>query len=232
MSLESTLEFLVLGSQEGKPKVIIGGAPRSGSTYLQYILNFQYKNTDFETVKTHIESDHLNHINNPIKDNFWIVPIRNPKETVISTLNWSFYETGQKKLEDMYTNTTPYYGALDSLTRLWETILLDKTKFTLIDFDILISDRLKLQQKIEKSLPFFVESKEDREVSDDYIKNRLITDDKESLASREEKAYSHTGHLPREKSNLHNSIAKSFDSSVYKRRFDYLSELKSELLSE
>lgn len=232
MSLGSTLEFSVLGSQEGKPKVVIGGAPRSGSTYLQYILNFQYKNTEFETIKTHLESDHLAHINNSTDTNFWLVPIRDPKDTVKSMLNWFFYEKGQKNLEAMYTNTTPYYGALDSLTRLWETILLDKKKFTLLDFDVLISNRSDLESKIEKSISFFSELREDKEVSNDYIKNRLINDDKETLHNREEKAYLHTGHLPREKSDFYDDISRAFDSQVYARRFEYLYQLKVELLSE
>lgn len=219
-------------SGENKPKIIIGGAPRSGSTYLQYVLNFQYKNSKFDTAKTHEENDHLNNINNPVENNFWLVPVRDPRDTVKSILNWSFYDQGQKEVEATYTNTTPYHGALDSLTRLWETILLDKKKFTLIDFDVLVSNRSEIELKIETSLPFFVDLKEKKVVSNTYIKNRLIQDDRKNLYHREEKAYLHIGHLPREKSDLYEEISKRFDSPMYNRRFEYLYQLKSELLSE
>lgn len=216
-------------SLDTREKIVIGGAARSGSTYLQYLLTSQYKESELFIRKTHLELDHLERIKNPDSEETWIVPIRTPKSTAKSILAWATHKDSTKFLEQTYITTTPLYGTLDSITRLWETILLDKNKFILLDFDLLTSNKKYVQSKLEFYIPRLLEEKHDNEISEKEIKEKLEIDDKNSFPT--ESDYLNMGHLPREKSEIYENLTTLFESDIYARRFQYLNSLYSELVS-
>lgn len=216
--------------------LVIGGSPRSGSTYLQYLINQQYITEKVSISKTHMEKDHLTQITDTNYNETWVVPVRDPHDTAISTLVWYYHNDSKKSIDHNYNTTASAYGVLDSLTRLWETILLDKQKFVLIDFDVLISDREKLEFILDTEISWLSSLKRDSNVSDSKIKEILSSEDKQtykhSLEVRSDDDYANLGHLPREKSKLFLEVTESFKADRYSRRFEYLDALKSELLND
>lgn len=216
-------------SFDTREKIVIGGAARSGSTYLQYLLTSQYKEYELSIAKTHLELDHLNHIKSPNENETWIVPIRNPKSTAKSIFVWSTYKDSVKFLEETYVTTTPLYGILDSITRLWETLTVDKSKFIFLDFDVLISNKTYVEKKLEFYIPRLLKEKYPYEISEKNIKEKLEADDKNTFSTIND--YQNMGHLPREKSEIYIDLDRLLESDLYSRRLQYLNSLASELLS-
>lgn len=216
-------------SLDTREKIVIGGAARSGSTYLQYLLTSQYKESGLFVRKTHLELDHLDRVKNPDNEETWIVPIRKPKNTAKSILAWATHKDSTKFLDEAYVTTTPLYGTLDSITRLWETMLLDKHKFIFLDFDFLISNKKYVQSKLEFYIPRLLKEKHSNEISEEEIKEKLETDDKNRFSTEPE--YLNMGHLPRKKSEIYEKLEILFESDIYVRRFQYLNSLYSELVS-
>ncbi len=212
-------------------KITIGGAARSGSTYLRYLLVSQYNSKKIDISKTHLDSDHLDRIQNQNLDEIWIIPVREPKSCVKSILAWEIFNKNKEKLSDPKNIKNIALGVLDRVTNLWETILLDKKKFIFLDFNVLTLDRKNLENFLEKNIPNLSNIKNEIYVSDQEIKNSLELEDKNIYRDNKNK-YLALGHLPRELPDDIKNIVKEYDKEYYNRRFKYLEELKKELLGD
>jgi len=219
----------VSNNLDTREKITIGGAPRSGSTYLKYFLTCQYKGSELFIQKTHLELDHLDRIKNPDKEETWLIPVRNAMDTAKSILAWQNHKEPKNFLDKIYSTTTLIYGTLDSITRLWETILLDKSKFIFLDFNLLISDKNYVETKLESNISRLLVEKCPFKVSDKEIKDNLEKDDRNNFLTEED--YLNMGHIPRNKSEILKNLDIIFDSDVYTKRLQYLDSLSLELLS-
>lgn len=228
MNLESILEYSAF-KMDNSLKITIGGAPRSGSTYLAYILDRQYNISGLPIIKTHMESHHLARAIAPDPKENWIIPVRNPEDTAKSFLVWHYHKDSVEKVQNNHGDTTAAYGILDTLARLWETILLNKKNFIIVDFNDIVSDRIKLESYLENLIPTLKERKFSSLVSDEEIQKKLIDDSRTDLKT--ELNYLNLGNFPRQRTELYLSVSREFDSKRYTKRFLYLEELKKELLS-
>jgi hypothetical protein len=112
---------------------------------------------------------------------------------------------------------------------LWETILLDKSKFIFLDFNLLISDKNYVETKLESNISRLLVEKCPFKVSDKEIKDNLEKDDRNNFLTEED--YLNMGHIPRNKSEILKNLDIIFDSDVYTKRLQYLDSLSLELLS-
>lgn len=199
----------------------VGAPPRSGNTYLRSILADSYP-----LVKTKFDHHHRyaeSRLENYTPNDIFIVPVRNPVDTVISRLVWICAEDSTE------LKTSKIFTELNHLTVYWEIVLSSPDKFFIADFTDFTRNRLVFETKLEAAYPLLVENKVKFQQSEAYIKKTLLendgtiyNNDKELLLAR--------GHLPREES-LHKQTALGLlTSPIYSKRLEYLERLYKEVV--
>lgn len=214
-SMESTVFF-------------VGAPPRSGNTYLRYVLqdayNNPHKDTDELFAYNHSSAFALKHLLESENDlPIFISPIRDPYDTLKSKLVRTFEEWGANP------GIVEYATAVDDLCLYWEILLVNPSKFCLVDFNELIADKDRIVEKLDDRYPSVVIYRNASPLTNEQILDNVRLEDSQQYRNNE-KLFLSSGHVPRAKSEYSELADELLSSPVYSRRFAYLYEMYKELL--
>ena len=150
----------------------------------------------------------------------YIVPIRNPKDALIS-----HYIHAKKLFDDKERSNSIDIQILD-MTHLWEFVL-ENDKFFIAPFESFTVDTQDFFVKLENKYPELkARANQDMSISDIYddMKNAEIKYMPKDI-------YLEVGHYPREKSIFYEEAVEELSKEKYRERLDHLAKLGKELES-
>ena len=207
----------------------VGAPPRSGNTYLRYVLQDAYSNTeDIGEVFKHDHSstyalEHLVDKNNTFP--IFVSPVRDPYATLKSKLVRTFGEW------DTPPGVIEYATSVDDLCLYWEILLLNPSRFCLVDFNELTADKDSIVNKIDQRYPETAGYRNLELSTNEEILDFMRLEDDGKYGGNE-KLFLSYGHTPRGKSEYSDSAEKLLSSPVYARRLEYLYKMYEELLEK
>ena len=206
----------------------VGAPPRSGNTYLRYALGDAYTKSyrDAGEFFTHDHSSAyaLIHLSEEPKTfPIFVSPIRDPYDTLKSKLVRTYQEWGTEP------KVVEYIPSIDDLCFYWEVLLVDPSRFCLVDFNELVSNKDSVLDKIDKKYPEVRQYRGDTLATNEELLEFLRLEDMAEYKD-DNKLFLSSGHIPRESSEYSEMAEKLLDTPAYARRLSYLYELYSELL--
>lgn len=206
----------------------VGAPPRSGNTYLRYVLKDSYNNP-LKDPGSLIKHDHsssyaLDQSLKPGNDSpIFITPIRDPYDTLKSKLVRTFYEW------DTVPNVIEYAPSVDDLCLYWEILLTAPDKFCLIDFRELVADKDRVVSKINSKYPEVITYKNPSPLTNEQLLAEMKEED-DNMYGNNVEFYLSYAHTPRGISEYSKQAQELLASPAYKRRLEYLYEMYRELL--
>lgn len=201
------------------PLIYVGSPPRSGSTYLKYLLTENYTHGKIHVEKTHSRDTIIEAAESSLEYNSFFFPVRNARDILKSAVIWNFQDSNN--IDNLV------WMSLEEITIIWETVLSAPNQFFIIDFNTLANSELTLLDKIDEKFEFLKKIRYEKPMPLSSIKNLLET---HSLLDLGTDLYANRGHLPRQESEHVKAVNDEIASPVYKKRLDYLDSLQVELL--
>ena len=211
-----------------KTTFFVGAPPRSGNTYMRYILKDAYANS-IKDAGSLIKNDHsssyaLEHVlNSTDQSPIFVCPIRDPYDTLKSKLVRTFFEW------ETPPNIVQYVTALDDLSFYWEILLVSPEKFCLVDFNELVSDKDSIISKIDAKYPQVSIYKNPDPLTKEGMLEYMRAED-ESKYGDNEKLFLSSGHTPRAESEFSEQAKQLLSTPAYVKRLEYLYSMYKELL--
>jgi len=206
----------------------VGAPPRSGNTYLRYVLKDAYSNPIKDSgsliKNNHSSSYALNQaLSTESVAPIFICPIRDPYDTLKSKLVRTFFEW------DTAPNVIEHAPSVDDLCLYWEILLIDPSKFCLVDFKELVVDKDKVVSKIDERYPEIKIYKNPTPATNEQLLAEMSKEDGDKYGDNI-KLYLSSAHIPRSKSEYSDAAEELLSSPAYARRLDYLYVMYKELL--
>lgn len=206
----------------------VGAPPRSGNTYLRYVIKDAYNNL-VEDTGLFIKHDHSSTyaleqaLGVEYVAPIFVSPIRDPHATLKSKLVRTFYEW------ETPPNIIQYVTSVDDLCLYWEILLVNPSKFCLIDFNELVADKDSIIEKMDQKYPELVKHKNPEPLTRLGLLEYMGLED-EGKYGDNEKLFLSSGHTPRPKSEYSDMAEELLSTPAYARRLDYLYDMYNELL--
>lgn len=198
--------------------VYIGSLPRSGSTYLKYLIHFTYHPL-VPIDKSHDPKDHLKIISGEKSQYLTIFMVRPVLDGLISQLAW---HTMEKTLDERLIRST-----LEDHCWLWEIVLANPEKFFIVDFNSVINNPHGIITEIEKKYPDIAGFKFQEIPDAPKAALDRLTADGEKMG---QDAFLLRGCAPRADAPSKSLIVESLKNPLYTKRIKYLESLYKEFL--
>lgn len=198
--------------------VYIGSLPRSGSTYLKYLIHFTYHPL-VPIDKSHDPKVLLNIISGNKNQYLTVFMFRSVLDGLVSQLLW---HTMEKPLDERLIRST-----LEDHCWLWEIVLADPEKFFIVDFNSVKNNPNGVIAEIEKKYPDLAEFRF-QEIPDvpKAALDRLTEDGKQMGKD----VFLLRGCAPREDAPNKQLVIDSLKNPLYLKRIGYLESLYKEFL--
>lgn len=212
-------------------QIEFGGFPRSGHGYFFRCLMDRYATMYTGNPYRHHFSAHRDFIRSGLDIPF-IVPVRDPKQALISNVVRSINLLEEKNLRNKVDTTYNEYlyevdASLDLMTTLWETVS-SSDKFFIAPFTEIVSNKDEVIRRLEirypelKAEPLGV----NRSASD--LLKVVAKQDKIRLAD----ANRELGHVPRQTSAYRPKAVEIVSDNTFRPRLEYLYTLQEKLLTK
>lgn len=199
--------------------VYIGSLPRSGSTYLKYLIHYTYHPL-VPVDKSHNPADHLRIISGDKNQYLTIFVVRPVLDGLVSQLVW---HTMEKKLDEKLIRST-----LEDHCWLWEIVLADPKKFFIVDFNSIKNNPQVVMAEIERNYTDLVEFRRPEFPNAvDAALERLTLDGK----NMGEEVFLLRGCAPRPDAPNKGLIIEALKNPLYSKRIEYLESLYEEFLT-
>jgi hypothetical protein len=218
----SLLAYLELEINNQYSEIFIGAPPRSGNTYLRYVLGVAHHGS-VPISGNHETRSAIEQLISAKPETIFVTPVRDPKDVVVSTLVWLAVET-EGIIDYELTN-----AALQTVAAYWEIVLTDPSKFCIVDFNDLVNNGpsfiTKFTKKYQKLPKCEIDSKEVVEKA-----YELLSSDDERNHNNDRSFLQARGHLPRSRSQYVDSAESSVLNIVHKKRLEYLYSMYGQLI--
>lgn len=219
---ESLLAFSELKINKASTKIFIGAPPRSGNTYLRYVLGVAHRGY-VEISGGHNVHSAIDRLESTDTDTIFVSPVRDPRDTVISSLVWLALETNGEVTYEL-TN-----AALQTVTTYWEILLTEPDKFCIVDFDDLIAKDSTLVSRFHDKYESLAEyNTADSSATD--LAYELLNSDDDSNYENDQVLFKARGHLPRGKSEYTDAAEYAVSNIAHKKRLEYLYSMHKQLV--
>lgn len=211
-------------------QIELGGFPRSGHGYFSRCLLDRYSNMSTGNTYKHHFSAHREFIRSGF-DTPFIVPVRDPKEALISNTVRGINLLEEKNLRNNVKTTYNEYlhevdSGLDLMTTMWETVS-SSDKFFIAPFAEIVSNKDEVIRRLEVRHPELKAEPLGMNRSASEILKVVAEQDKVRLAG----ANRELGHVPRQESTYRPKAVSVVSDPIFRPRLEYLHTLQKNLLS-
>lgn len=211
-------------------QIEFGGFPRSGHGYLFRCLMDRYATMFTGVPYRHHFASHREFIRSGLDIPF-IVPVRDPKEALISNSVRGINLLEEKNLSNKVNTTYDEYlhvvdSGLDLMTTIWETVI-SSDRFFIAPFTEIVSNKDEVIRRLEIKHPELKAEPLGMNRSASEILKVVAEQDKVRLVG----TYKELGHVPRQESIYRPTAVSTVSDPIFRPRLEYLHTLQNKLIS-